>query len=59
MSAIKNNKRQVNLGLRNIQATVGCFEPNNVLTPDNVFQPFINVKKNYIKDAAWVLDLLL
>ena len=32
--------------------------PNNILTPDNIFQPFINVKKKYIKEAAWVLDLL-
>lgn len=32
--------------------------PNSDLsvTPDNSFQPFINVTRNYIKDAAWVLD---
>ena len=27
------------------------------VTPDNSFQPFINVTKNYIKDVAWVLDV--
>ena len=26
MSAIKNDKRQANLGLQNIQTTFGCFD---------------------------------
>ena len=26
MSAVKNDKRQANVGLQNIQATFGCFD---------------------------------